>query len=244
MVRIESSLGQNGCSRERTIKYYKAIIAVSESTKEALIRELGVSGKKITIISNGIDTDFYKPAAKSLSPTILWIGRVKRYKRVDHVLLAFSIIQKQLPDAKLIIAGSGDYLVKIKSFSKKLGLSNIFFTGFVDEKTKVMLMASSWVVVSSSFVEGWGMTITESAGCGTPAVAYDVAGLRDSIQNNKTGLLVSDGNIGALAQALLRVLRDEQLRAALSNNALHLAIEEFNWDKKANDFLDFLKLCQ
>ena len=227
---------------ERAIKYYKSVIVVSESTKKALIN-LGVCKNRVHVITNGVDTDFYKPMAKSPSPTILWVGRVKRYKRVDHVLLAFSLIEKQLPDAKLIIVGAGDYIENIKSLARKLCLKNVFFPGFVEEKQKAMLMASSWVIVSSSFVEGWGMTITESAACGTPAVAYDVAGLRDSISNNETGLLVSDGNVKALAQNLLRVLQDEQLRVKLGNNALNRT-KQFSWNKVAQEFSDFLELSQ
>ena len=227
---------------ERAIKSYKSIIAVSESTKKALI-DLGVCKNRVRVIPNGVDTDFYKPMAKSPSPTILWVGRVKRYKRVDHVLLAFSLIEKKLPDAKLIIVGKGDYIENIKSFAGKLGLKNVFFPGFVGEEKKAMLMASSWVIVSSSLVEGWGMTIMESAACGTPAVAYDVAGLRDSVINNETGLLVSDGNVKSLAQNLLRVLQDEQLRIKLGNNALNRT-KQFSWNTVAQEFSDFIELYQ
>ena len=226
---------------ERTIKYYNDIIAVSESTKNALIHDLGVSESKIKIITNGIDAAHYKPSAKASSPTILWVGRVKRYKRVDHVLLAFSLITKQISNAKLIIVGEGDYLENVKKMARNLHLSNVIFTGAVDEQKKVSLMASSWVIVSSSLLEGWGMTITESAACGTPAVSYDVAGLRDSIRSNETGLLVSDGDVRALAQALLRVLQDEQLRVTLSKNALRWAAE-FSWDKVAKEFIAYLEL--
>lgn len=225
---------------ERAIRYYKAVIAVSESTKKALIN-LGVSRNRVRVIPNGVDTDFYKPMAKSPSPTILWVGRVKRYKRVDHVLLASSLIENQLPNAKLIIVGTGDHIENIKNLGRKLGLKNVFFPGFVDEKEKAMLMASSWVIVSSSFVEGWGMTITESAACGTPAVAYDVAGLRDSVSNNESGLLVSDGNVKELAQNLLKVLQDEQLRAELGSNALNRT-KQFSWNRIAQDFSDFLEM--
>ena len=226
---------------ERTIKYYNHIIAVSESTKNALVHNLGVSENKIKVITNGVDAAHYQPSAKASSPIVLWVGRVKRYKRVDHVLLAFSLITKQIPNAKLIIVGHGDYLDNVKKIAGNLHLSNVIFTGAVDEKEKVSLMASSWVIVASSLTEGWGMTITESAACGTPAVAYDVAGLRDSIRNNETGLLVSNGDLNALAQALLRVLQDEQLRIMFSQNALRWAAE-FSWDKVANEFIAFLEL--
>lgn len=239
---LHPALAKTLAFSERAIKYYKAVIVVSESTKKALIN-LGVSENRMRVIPNGIDTDFYKPMAKSSSPTILWVGRVKRYKRVDHVLLAFSLIEKLLPDAKLIIVGTGDYIETLKKLARKLKLKNIVFLGFVEEQEKVMLMASSWVIVSSSFVEGWGMTITEGAACGTPAVAYDVGGLRDSVSNNETGLLVSDGNINALAQNLLRVLQDTQLRIKLGNNAL-IRAKHFGWNKVAQDFSDFLELTK
>lgn len=224
---------------ERAIKYYKAVIVVSESTKKALIN-LGVNGNRVCVIPNGVDTDFYQPIAKSPTPTILWVGRVKRYKRVNHVLLAFSIIEKQRPDAQLIIVGDGDYIDNAKSLAKKLCLKNVVFKGYVESKEKAMLMASSWVTVSSSFVEGWGMTITESAACGTPAVAYDVPGLRDSIRNNETGLLVKDGNVNALAQNLLWVLQDEKFREQLSRNALEWT-KQLSWNKVAKDFSRFLE---
>ena len=227
---------------ERAIKYYKSVIVVSESTKQALIN-LGLPENRMRVIPNGVDTDFYKPTSKSPSPTILWVGRVKRYKRVEHVLYAFGIIEKQLPQSKLIIVGNGDYLENIKSLAKKLELQNIFFPGFIEEKKKAELMGSSWVIVSSSFIEGWGMTITEAAACGTPAVAYDVAGLRDSVSNNETGLLVSDGNFKALAQNMLRILQDDQLRAKLGSNALNRA-KQLNWSKVAQEFNDFLELSQ
>jgi glycosyltransferase involved in cell wall biosynthesis len=224
---------------EKAIKFYKSIIVVSESTKKAVM-DLGVLKDSIRVIPNGVDTEFYKPMEKSSSPTILWVGRIKRYKRVEHILLAFSLIEKQLPEARLIIAGAGDYLNEVKGLASELSLKNVFFPGFVGDETKAKLMASSWVTVSSSFVEGWGMTITECAACGTPAVAYDVAGLRDSISNNETGLLVPDGNVVALAQSLLSVLLDKQLRARLGSNAL-MRTKQFTWDKVSQQFNDYLE---
>jgi glycosyltransferase involved in cell wall biosynthesis len=226
---------------EGTIKYsYKKLVAVSESTKKALIQSFGIPKNIVKVIPNGVDADFYRPMLKSSLPTLLWVGRVKRYKRIDHVLSAFRIIRNHLPDAKLIIVGDGDYLESSKNTAKMLGLSGVVFAGAVNEKQKVAFMASSWVTVSSSFVEGWGMTITENAACGTPAVAYDVAGLRDSIKDGVTGLLVENGNVEALAEAVMRVLRDEGLRRQLGENALKYA-KQFSWDKTAEEFMKVLE---
>jgi glycosyltransferase involved in cell wall biosynthesis len=225
---------------EGAIKYsYKTLVVVSESTKKALIQNFGVPENRIKVILNGVDTEVYRPAVKSSSPTVLWVGRVKRYKRVEHVLSAFSRVKKQLPTAQLIIVGYGDHLETLKDTARTLGLSDVVFAGAVSEEKKVAFMASSWVNVNSSFVEGWGMTITESAACGTPSVAYDVAGLRDSVQDGVTGLLVESGNVEALAEAMIRVLKDEALRRRLSENAWSYA-QKFSWDKTAEEFMKVL----
>ena len=226
---------------EGTIKYsYKSLVAVSESTKTALVQRFGISENRVKVVPNGVDTDFYRPMQKSSAPTILWVGRVKRYKRINHVLSAFGIVKNHIPDAKLVIVGGGDYLTSLRDNARLLGLSDVFFAGAVGEERKVAFMASSWVTVSSSFVEGWGMTITENAACGTPAVAYNVAGLRDSVRDGVTGLLVENGNVKALADSIICVLQDDVLRSRLSENALKYA-KELSWDKAANQFITFLK---
>jgi glycosyltransferase involved in cell wall biosynthesis len=246
VLRLELNpfLGRLVALSERTIKYsYKTLIVVSESTKRALVENFGIAGNRIKVIPSGVDMEFYRPTMKSSSPTVLWVGRLKRYKRVEHILSAFRSVKKRLPTAKLVIVGDGDHTEALKNMAKTLGLSDVVFAGKVSEEKKAVFMASSWVAVSSSFIEGWGMTITECAACGTPAVAYDVPGLRDAIRNNETGLLVDNGNIKALAQALTRVLEDEKLRMRLSKNALHYT-SEFSWDKVAKEFISFLELTK
>ena len=226
---------------ESGVKYfYRLLVAVSESTKRDLVGKFGISEERVRVVPNGVDLDVYKPMRKSSKPTVLWVGRVKRYKRVDHVLRAFRIVERKLPDAMLVVVGDGDYLEVLKRVSGRLGLSNVIFTGRVSEEEKVRLMASSWVCVSTSFVEGWGMTITECAACGTPAVAYDVAGLRDSVKDGVTGLLARNGDVEGLADALIKVLEDEGLRLRLSRNALEYA-KGFSWERTAREFMKVLK---
>ena len=226
---------------ESTIRYlYKVLIVVSESTKRELISRFDVSEDRIKVVPNGVDLEVYGPMRKGSEPTVLWVGRVKRYKRVDHVLSAFRLVKKSFPDAKLFIVGDGNYLEVLKRISGRLGLSNVVFTGRVREEEKVRLMGSSWIIVSASLVEGWGMTIIEGAACATPAVAYDVAGLRDSVRDGVTGLLVEDGNVRALAEAVIRVLENEELRLRLGKNALEYA-RGFGWDRSAEEFLKVLK---
>lgn len=223
---------------ERYLRYiYSSFVVVSESTRRELIRKTGIPKERVYVVPNGVDLETYKPVrAKFDKPTILWIGRVKRYKRVDHVLMAFKIVKKALPDARLIIAGDGDYLPSLKLLCKRLGLNDVIFTGKISETEKIMLMSGAWVAVNTSIVEGWGLTITEAAACRTPSVAYNVAGLRDSIKDGETGLLAEDGNIKDLGVKITTILRDSGLRERLSRNAFEYA-KQLSWDRAAKEFI-------
>ncbi|MEM2780672.1 MAG: glycosyltransferase family 4 protein [Candidatus Bathyarchaeia archaeon] len=228
---------------ERGLKYaYSVFVTVSESTRYRLIKKFCIPKERVFVVPNGVDLETYRPVCGKLSvPTVLWIGRVKRYKRVDHVLMAFKIVKEVLPDSRLIIVGEGDYLPFLKLLSKRLGLRDVVFAGRVSETVKVRLMSGAWVVVNASVVEGWGLTITEAAACGTPCVAYDVAGLRDSVKNGETGLLARDGDIKDLAEKITTVLEDDGLRKKLSKNALEYA-KQFSWNKTTNEFLKIMEI--
>lgn len=221
---------------------YKTLVVVSESTKRDLITRFRIPGEKIKVVPNGVDTTFYKPMKKNSQPTVLWVGRVKKYKRVDHVLKAYRLVKDKIPETRLVIAGDGDNLEASKKANDRFCLSDVVFTGKISEYEKVRLMASSWVIVSASLVEGWGMTIAEGAACGTPAVAYDVAGLRDSVCDGNTGFLVKNGSVEAFASAIIEILEYDQLRSELGKNSLEYA-KRFSWEKSAAEFLKALELA-
>lgn len=226
---------------EKSIRcLYKNVIAVSESTKKALVEELRVPSERIKVVLNGVDHKIYKPSQKGIDPTILWVGRVKKYKRLEHLLLAFREVKKRVPDAKLIIVGDGDYLGEVERFAMSLSLSGIVFTGKLIEEEKVQLMGSSWMMVSTSIVEGWGMTIIEGASCATPAVAYDVPGLRDSVRNGETGLLAEAGSVEDLVNKIITIFKNDTLRERLSRSALNYS-RQFNWDRTAETFLKVIR---
>jgi glycosyltransferase involved in cell wall biosynthesis len=238
---LNSSLARFVALAESSLRYfYKTLVVVSESTKHDLVTKFGIPQERIRVVPNGIDAGFYRPMRKSSEPALLWVGRVKKYKRVDHVLLAFQRVKEELPECRLFVVGDGDELEALCKFSRRLGLSDVMFTGRVNENEKLKFMASSWAIVSTSFVEGWGMTITEGSACGTPAVAYDVAGLKDSVRDGVTGSLAENGNIEDLAGKIVRILEDNGLRLRLSRNALEHA-KRFSWDKTAKEFMKVLE---
>jgi len=219
--------------------FYKKvpIIAHSMSTRNDLI-SVGIPENNIRIVDLGLDHDTYEPnsSSKSKEASIVYLGRVKPYKNVDHAIRALARIKETLPQAMLSIAGQGGSPAlyrKLQRLAQKLGVEHtVRFYGEVTPEEKVRLYQSAWVFVHPSSKEGWGNTVMESNACGTPTVAYNVPGLRDSIRNEETGILVPYGDVEGLAQALSRILSDPELREQLSQNSLKWA-SNFTWDKAA-----------
>jgi len=225
-------------------RVYKSvpIVAVSESTKSELV-EQGIPEKNIKIIHNSVDHSRYSPDQnkKPNSFTIGFLGRIKKYKSITHLLEAFDRIKVEIPDAKLVVIGDGDYLPQLKSAAKKLKYRNdIEFTGYVSGEEKVRRIREMDVIVNTSSKEGWGLTVIEANACGVPVIGADVPGLRDSIIDEETGLLYHYGDIEALTALLFRYYGDKHLREKLIQNALTWAAK-FNWDDAAEAFLKFIE---
>jgi glycosyltransferase involved in cell wall biosynthesis len=107
------------------------------------------------------------------------------------------------------------------------------FLGFVSEEEKVRLLRGAWIHVFTSTKEGWGITNMEAASCGTPSVASDSPGLRDSVLHGRTGFLVPHGNVAALADRVEALLRDDALRTTLGAAAREFALG-LSWDETAD----------
>lgn len=219
---------------------YENIITVSQTTKRDLVKQLGVEDSKIKVIYHGVDHQMYRPGMKFEEPMILWIGRMMRYKNLDHVIEAFKLVSRLIKSAKLILAGAGEEEQRIKSLVREKKLANITFNGRISGSDKVRLLQGAWCIVYTSEVEGWGMTILEAAACGTPAIAYKSGALGEAIIDGETGLLVNYGDVGSLAERLVELLRNEDLRKELSDNALRYSYN-FTWDKSAEQTEEYLE---
>jgi glycosyltransferase involved in cell wall biosynthesis len=209
-------------------------VVVSQSTKDEFVRR-GLSEERIGIVHNAVDHGVYRPdfAAKSKKPLIGYVGRIKKYKCIEHLLEAARIVFDRLPEAGMVIAGSGDHLECLKKRAASLGIAHrTEFIGHVGERAKVDMLQRAHVVANPSSKEGWGVTVIESNACGTPVVASNVPGLRDAVVDGQTGFLVPHGDTRELAAKLLALLEDEALRRAMSEKALQWS-ERFNWDESA-----------
>lgn len=218
-------------------------VAVSESTAADLARR-GFQRERIAVIPNGLDLSYYTistASPKAPDPLILYLGRLKRYKRVDLIVRAFARLLKDHPRARLVIGGKGSAQAGLEGLVNELQIGqNVEFAGFVSEEQKRNLFRWAWVHMLTSSKEGWGITNVEAAACGTPTIASNVPGLRDSVLDGKTGFLVEHGNVEALAARLREVIDNAALRARLSAQAVTFA-QQFAWDTTAQRMESFFE---
>ncbi len=207
--------------------------SVSYSTRDDLVAR-GVDAARIAVIVQGIDTSYFTPhpAARSPAPLLAYVGRLKRYKSVELILQAFAALDQ--PDARLEIAGTGEHKPVLEALARSLALGDrVRFLGFISEEEKRALLRRAWAVALTSPKEGWGITNVEAAACGTPAVASNSPGLRESVLDGETGFLVPHGDVAALAGTFGRLLRDPALVTRLGERGRRFA-ETLTWDRAAD----------
>jgi glycosyltransferase involved in cell wall biosynthesis len=218
-------------------------VAVSESTKEDLV-DRGLRAERIEVIPNGIELERFTPhpqAARTPSPTVLYIGRLQRYKHVDLLIRGMKLLIDDGVDVRLRVAGAGDDRPNLESLVAKLGIGDsIEFLGFVTEEQKLDLLRTSWLHAITSPKDGWGISCMEAGACGTATVASDSPGLRESVVDKRTGILVPHGDLPALAQALRSLIDDRERREEMGRQA-RLFAEGFSWDASAEAMEDFLR---
>jgi glycosyltransferase involved in cell wall biosynthesis len=218
------------------------LAVVSESTRQELL-ELGFPPHSLSIVPNCVDHSVYRPSDETAEgpPIIGHLGRLKKYKSVDHLLKAFQIVRQEMPEARLKIIGDGDYRPELERETRRLSLADsVEFTGYLGKDETVRSLHQVSVAVNCSAKEGWGLTVVEANACGVPVIASDVPGLRDSVIDEKTGFLYEYGNIEQLAQKILLVLRDDHLRERLRAEAIGWA-RTFDWKDSAGKMLAVLE---
>jgi glycosyltransferase involved in cell wall biosynthesis len=195
------------------------VLTVSQSTKQDL-NELGFTAS-MTVLPEGVEPLTALRVAKSSRPTFLYVGRLSPSKRVSDVIRAFAAFCKVSESGELRLLGDGRpaYVRELRQLADNLGMSErVRFLGRVPTSEKHLEMAVAHVLLLASAREGWGLVVTEANAFGTPAVAYDVPGLRDSIRDQETGLLVQPSP-KRLAEAMVRLWQDRDLYRRLSSAA-------------------------
>jgi glycosyltransferase involved in cell wall biosynthesis len=171
----------------------------------------------------------------------LYVGRLKRYKGIGLAIRALAVARRTRQDLGLDIAGTGDHRADLERFAAELGQQDaVAFHGFVSEAQKITLLRTSWANIFPSPKEGWGITVVEAAACGTPSLASDSPGLRDSVRHEETGFLVPHGDVDALAARMLELAGNPALVSRLGAAARCFA-ETLTWERAAAATSDHLQ---
>jgi len=217
-------------------------VVISDSTALDL-QKRGFPSDRIHVSYPGIDHSVFVPSGpRDPLPTVVYLGRLRRYKGLDLVMRAVAQLRSEGLEVKLLVVGHGDDESRLKRVSGELGLGEgIRFRGFVSEEEKVRILQSAWINVYPSPKEGWGITNVEAAACGTPSVASDSPGLRESVLDGRTGFLVTHDDVAAWTEALRRLLEDSDLREAMAARAVEHA-DRFTWEATADEMEDILQM--
>jgi glycosyltransferase involved in cell wall biosynthesis len=223
-------------------KIYKRtrIVTCSPSTSSDLVR-VGIPSNNITVIRPGIAESFntfHGDETKFENPTIVCISRFRRYKGLNFAIATMKYVLESVPNARLIIAGNGDDSeirreISATDYGDAIEVLSRFPHRWDAEKQ--MLLSKSHVALVPSVREGYGIVVIEANACGTPAIGWAVSGVRDSIVDGLTGLLVPFGDTPALAKTIVDVLSNSQKLAEMSEAGIVWA-RQHSWDLAAQQF--------
>jgi glycosyltransferase involved in cell wall biosynthesis len=211
-------------------------LTISHASARDIVRH-GIDPDRVEVGYIGVELDAFapRPEARAAQPTILYLGRLKRYKRIEVLLDAL----ERTPEAVLDIAGEGDHRAALEAEIERRGLTDrVRMHGHVTEERKLELYQQAWVNATASSAEGWALSVMEAAACCTPTAALAVGGVQESVEDGRTGLLAR--NPSELAERIQLILRDPELRDSLGAAALERA-ELFTWDATARRTLEVLE---
>ena len=202
------------------------VVTVSASTAKEL-QGLGVDRERIRMLNNGA-APAGPPVPRSRRPLFLALGRLAEYKRIDLLLRLWERV-RPVVGGRLVIAGDGPERPALEAMAGP----DVLFTGRVSERRKHQLLGSSWLLLHPALIEGWGIVVTEAALRGTPTVGFDVPGLRDSVDDGRTGLLARTEAAYASSWAALAL--DPSRRADMGEAARQRAAE-LRWSTAVRHF--------
>jgi glycosyltransferase involved in cell wall biosynthesis/O-antigen/teichoic acid export membrane protein len=209
-----------------TLYRHQPFLTISNAARRDMVA-LGIPSDQIHVAYLGVEPDAFVETRRDAVPTLLYLGRIKQYKRLELLLY----VLEGIPDARLEVAGDGDHRPVLEAEIDRRGLRDrVVLHGFVSEQEKRDLYARAWVNLTASSAEGWCLTVMEAAGAGTPSAAMAVGGLPESIVDGQTGLLADTP--AQLASEVAALVADPVRRDELGEAARARA-RGFTWDVTA-----------
>ena len=212
-----------------------SFIAISESSRKDLVHR-GIPQKRIEVSHCGIERPQIEVDPRKRRPMrVSYVGRLEAYKHVDVMLQACAQLTGRFPELEIYVIGRGVEREPLELLADELGIGHrTTFTGFVGDEERDRILLETRVCVCPSEKEGWGLTIIESNALGTPVVATDADGLRDSVRDGETGYLVGLRDVDAFREKISMLLEDDDLSTEMSERALAWS-RTFDWEIAADE---------
>jgi len=195
---------------------------------------------KIFTIPNGVDFELFKPdGTKKIKNTLLFVSildRYHEYKGFDYLLESLKIIIKTHPKIKLLVIGEGELKDYYSEKASYMGLGeNVIFLGQKNqEEIARYCNIASILILPSIDIEGFGIVLLEAMACKIPVIATDIVGLAKEVKQNNCGIIVKTRDSQALAEAIIRLLKNPELAKKMGENGRMLVEEKWGWEKIAN----------
>jgi len=234
---------------QESYKRADMVTAVSIDVRDIIVKKYGIEAEKVKVIYNGVDTAEFKQLEQieRIKNSLLFVGRLEKAKGISSLVKeVIPLVKKDVPDIKLLIAGSGSLKKELEIFTKSHGLeSNIIFLGWVSGKELIKWYNRVYVAVVPSRREGFGLTTVEAMSCSTPVIATRIPAITEIIEDGENGLLVEYGDIKSLGKNIIDLLNDNAKREKLSIAGRRTVEERFSWDIAAKNMKSaFLSLIR
>jgi glycosyltransferase involved in cell wall biosynthesis len=232
---------------KETAKEATLIVTVSRYSAQKIVKLYGVNEKKIRVVPNGVDPQWFKPTQDcrkirdliggSNEQVILFVGNLIPRKGLHYLIEAAKQVLKENEETRFVIVGDGPLKSHLVSYSKAQGVSEKFvFLGYVSEEMLHRLYSCADVFASPSIQEGQGITLLEAQATAKPVVAFNVTAIKEVIKNKETGLLVKPDR-NKLANAILTLLSDKTLREKMGRSGREFVSKTYSWDVCAQKML-------
>lgn len=236
-----SKLGK--MSEKHYFRFYKKVdfLVPSESTMSDLVSK-GIPKRNINIFYCGANLYPLLKNEKEKAPTFIFVSRLVKMKGIQRVISAFEVIQRRMPDSKLWVVGDGESrdVAEFKKMAKSLQVENkVEFFGKVEESKKFNLLRRAHILLHASVKEGWGLVVIEAGSQKTPSVVYNVGGLRDSVKNNKTGIVLRHNSYEELARKAVDLYLNVKNYQKLQEGAYKWA-KSLTWEKSTSASLSLI----
>ena len=231
----------------RSVKRAKAVIAISESTRQDVINFLNVPAERVHTVYCGTDADYrplspaevdaFKSTHQLPDTFVLYLGTLEPRKNVDGLIRAYALWRERQPDAPpLVVAGGkGWYTNQIFELVEALNLTDsVRFPGYIPQHELTLWYNAATLFVYPSHFEGFGLPVLEAMACGTPVITSTASSLPEITGAEGIARLVNPVDDEALAAAMAEVMADADSRASMSQRGIRRAAE-FTWEKTARE---------